>query len=684
MVLSRLNDTVSYPELKKVDREDRKTEAITYQTELQDVDVMIALGKPKHTFADQDIVYFPIYLVCADGTAVQVGVYETKTRVDNQDYTRFFGQDGSVDIAAIGLPLMYSFATKKYLLDRRLVPEVPLRKPVQVDKEEVVGEKEEEPYYEYYSSLPQERRDVFSLTKVALPPLLKEETKKKARDIRNKYKESKEDNWIRKHMQNKYYEILDNEGGGDCLFAVIRDAFGSIGQHTTVAKLRAKLAADITDEDFSHFFTIYENLKQADASERTHIKNLEQEYAAIKEQFLISQDREEKKRLGKRGEEIRKEHERYKEERKASVAIFSKFKFMKNLDDIVKFKEHVKKCDFWANPWALQTLEKLLNIKLIVLSLESFTQKDLCNVLQCGAIPKEVQTKGKFQPEFYILVELKGDEYRLVSYKGKKIFKFTEIPYDLKKRMAEKCMETNGGLFELIPDLQQFQKTLQSPSSESDSESTKGLSIQPSAYEDMLDSKIRGLYDDDVVLQFYSKSKDRPVPGQGDGEKIPDDRLLEFRSLAAIPQWRKKLSNFWVQPFSLDNHQWSSVEHYYQASKFKDTSPQFYLSFSLDANNELSKDPLMAKGAGGKTGKHKGEQIRPTQVVEDSDFFGKKSKKAMYDALYAKFSQHPDLKSLLLATNKAKLTNFMRGGEPVVSDDMMLVREKLYKQNQLA
>jgi hypothetical protein len=419
----------------------------------------------------------------------------------------------------------------------------------------------------------------------------------------------------------------------------------------------------------------YDDAVRSLVIDTTKIKELALEYGDIKEKFKQALDRNEQKLLSANSKKVKEEHDRLVNEKKVTSKMLEEFRFMKNVDTLESFKKIIKTCAFWAETWAISTLERVLNIKVIIMSSESYKSEDLDNILQCGQLNDVIlQNKGVFMPEFYIILDYTGNHYKVIGYKKKMIFKFSEIPYDIKKMIADKCMERNAGPFALIPDFQRLKDEI-----EGRNKNPEITGIEPN-YEDLSEAKLRGLYDDDIVFLFYSKSKDKPLPGKGSGEKIASDRLKEFTELATIPEWRKKLSNFWVQPFALDNHQWSSVEHYYQGSKFKKDNPNFYLSFSLDSGTDLSKEAEMAKGAGGKTGKFKGTLIRPKEVQIDPDFFGKRHKQEMYDAQYAKFTQNEDLKHLLLATKNAKLTHHSRGSPPIVFEELMLIRDKIKRK----
>ena len=184
-----------------------------------------------------------------------------------------------------------------------------------------------------------------------------------------------------------------------------------------------------------------------------------------------------------------------------------------------------------------------------------------------------------------------------------------------------------------------------------------------------------GLYTPETTFLFYSKSSDA-VPGKGSGEKMKQGDQDKYNALSKIKDWRKKLSNFWISPFDLEGKRWQSVEHYYQGSKFKGT-PEFYNQFSLDSNSEISKDPTLAKAAGGKTGKFKGKLIRSTAIKMDNDYFPDRSKIEMYKAQHAKFTQNDDLMHLLKLTRDSKLVHHTRGSPPVVFDNLMYIRSKL-------
>jgi len=641
MVLSKINNDVSYQELKSVDYNDLEKETSLYQLEIKGVDLIIAVGNAKHTFKDKGIIFYPVYLVKPNNKVIQIGLYELSTN----DNLKYLDESNNLDVENLGDPLVYSFVTADMLTKLRKMPD---------QEEEEEEEEEEEKEIMNQVELPLNRADLFVLTRgVPVPKLLKEENKLSAKSIREQYKESKDDNWLIKFMQNKNYSIVNNEGGGDCLFATIRDAFSSIAQQTSVNKLRNKLADEATEDIFSRYKEQYDMFNEMLVNQTNEIKQLEAEFVKYKQQFNNTIDRNELNQLVYIADEIKKKRDSLTIEKKMTSKLLGEYKFMKGIDSLDKFKSIIKTCNFWAETWAISTLERILNVKLIILSSESYKNGDTKNVLQCGQLNDSKNTVI-FQPEFYIILDYTGDHYKTICYKNKMIFKFEEVPYDVKKMIVDKCMERNSGLFAMIPEFKNF----------------KVSNNKMDVIED--DFETRSSYEDDVVFVFYSKSNDVPLPGKGSGEQIPSVRLSEFTELSRIPKWRKKLANSWVQPFTLDGHKWSSVEHYYQASKFKNTDPDFYASFSLDSGSELSKDPEMATAAGGKSGKFKGELIRPSNVVLDIN-----KNKAISDAQFAKFSQNDDLRKLLLATNNAKLTQYRRAQPAEVFDDLMEIREKM-------
>ena len=139
----------------------------------------------------------------------------------------------------------------------------------------------------------------------------------------------------------------------------------------------------------------------------------------------------------------------------------------------------------------------------------------------------------------------------------------------------------------------------------------------------------------------------------------------------------RKLDNTYDSTLELDGHKWKTVEHYYQANKFKNTNKEFYLLFSLDSDSKISKDVELAKAAGSKTGKLKSELLRSKDIKIDPEFYGGIDETVLENGLYAKFSQNDDLKDMLLKTLNAKLLHYKRGDEPELSNSLMIVRNRI-------
>ena len=686
MVLSKIKDDVVYPELKKVLNDDLKLEANLYQIEIEDLDIIIAIGNAKRTYESNNIIYFPIYLVKYNNKVIQIGVYEILA----EKYLDYLDENNVLDVNKLNDPLIYKFVSTNMLMKLRLKPDISTiedkistkneeepvsdEQQIESDSDEEQTEEEEkmedEKEAEETIVIPDERKDIFVLTSdVQLPPSLPEETKEEAKDIREKYKEDPSDNWVSKFMKNKYYTIHDNEGGGDCFFATIRDSYASIAQQTSVSKLRTKISNEADQNLFNGYKEHYDNIINSIANDNKQIKELESKYLDIKEKLKNILDRNEKIQAINEANKIKDQHDAIIKEKKISKQLLAEFHFMKGVDTLEKLKIKMKLCDFWAETWTISTLERLLNLKIIILSVESYKDGDLKNVIQCGQLNDSIlENRGIFKPEFYIMVEYTGNHFKLIGYRKKKIFKFNEIPYDIKKMLVNKCMEKNSGLFSLIPDFKEFKSSL-----------NKNTEMPVTQIKEESGPQLTKLYDDTIVFMFYNKSADKPLPGKGNGETIPKDIIKSYSSLAIIPQWRKKLSNMWVQPFTLDNHKWASVEHYYQASKFKNTNNDFYITFTMESDTELSKNPEMAKAAGSKSGKLKKDLIRPKNVSMDKDYDETRKNKELYDALLSKFAQNEDLKQLLINTQNAKLMQYKDSKEPEVSDNLMLIRDKLQK-----
>ena len=662
MVLSKLNKKINYVELKKINNEDLNRETDVYEIKIKSVLVDITIGRQDNSFIEDGIIFFPIYLIKYNMKSLQIGVFEMAASeiIKNTE-----------DIESFEKPLLYSFVTKDFLEKLRLDPNklsdvkasFESEKADSLEKKSEKSEKPEKESRESKESKSKEskesdkseieaesisihdiRKPYFSTVSKNILSPLKEESRETSKEIRGQFEKSDAD-WVQLFFKNNNYSLKDNDGGGDCFFYAIRDAFLGIGQETSVAQLREILVSNATEEKFHYYKELYTEYSQNATELKEKAKRLKINYEEVQEKMRDEIDKTNKVALLKQGKQIKEERNATVEEYNALQTLIRDVKFIHNVPDFKHFKSKLRTYHYFADSWSIGIIEKALNIKCIILSSDYYEAGDMESVVNCAVtdvsqlIDTETDIENFYEPDYYVILDHTGTHYKLILYKDRRIFTFREIPYDLKQIILNKCMERNT-IFNYIPDFIQMK-------------SAKGKT-NPDKIQQLCDARLYDLFTDNIEFVYYSKSRDG-IPGKSNGETIPDDEIKNFLSLNKIPNWRKKLSNDWIEPFTYDNHKWASVSHLYEASKYK-SDPRKYIQYSLDSGSELSKNINLKK-----------------EGKIDKDF---NKNKVLQEALLAKWS-HPELKELLLATKKAKLSEFKRGEEPEPSCILMNVREKL-------
>jgi len=698
-----------YEENRHLEEEDMGFESPVYQITLYDKFFLVAIGKERQLIQKKNTYYFPIYLLNKTNVQTQIGAFQFESSKDTTEERMkpFLDSSGDLDLNRLGDPVFYSFSNYDYFHDITLdvTPMVikeleseyiknKSEKSADLKEESDEGELEEPNPFELTSqdvklsatSIKTSKllKDgIFTIDKTSIRiQMLPEESESMAQKIKKEFVQTERSLWIEKFMKNNKYSIVETNNNGDCLIDSIRIAYEQIGHKTTIAKLRALVAKEATSDKFRSYKDLYDNTVTEIEETAKELRRLEKENKNLKERLtgILKEDKSTREGIIKQATSIKYEHKALLEKQKLNKSFLSEFKHMEKIDTLEKFQEYIQTPSYWADDWAINVLEQNLNLKLIIFSNQAFDQDDLKNVLQCQVT--SLEENEQFQPDYYVMVSYTGLHYELITYDSKFIFNYREIPYDVKVMIVIKCMERNSGLFSKIPEFKEFKDKLgiqQEDERESDEEAEEEGAITAGG------GKINGL-DKEVVFTFYDQANKLLKPGKGTNEKIPLYKIHDYSSLAVIPDWRKKLDDEYVSTFHLENKKWKTVEHYYQAAKFKKHNPHFYNQFSLDdMKSDIAKDIGLAKAAGSQYGIYKkGKKdiiVRPNTIRIDPDFYGSRKTEERERALYAKFSQNEELKHLLISTKNAILQHFIPKQKAEKDYLLMKVRDKLQREN---
>ena len=555
---------------------------------------------------------------------------------------------------------------------------------------------------------------------------------------KRRYKRNKDEPWIQAYYENNYFNVVRNPGGGDCFFYAICQAVRTIDPDTdiSVIKLRRMLSSVVTQNEYSVYREIYDQIMK-------EISDLNGKYQAnmaqndeLKDRLANASSILEKRQIKALSTILLADCEDIKMQVREARENLDLVRFMKGVKSLSDMRNVILTNNYWADEWAISALEFLLNFKFIILSQRDYVGNKMkpfteINIINCGIQSKKSQKDAivrardkmhaqgdagstgegdsgeageaveikqsakeenyEFNPDYYIMFSHTGIHYELITYRNVAMFTFAEIPYCVKLQITTRCLQGRSfnGNYSHIPQFVLFMTDLGIESAFSVKE------IDASIADQTLSSNPH--FTDAVQLSHYENAADQ-LPGKAQGDALSMKDAMGFFQLSSggnkgDKNWRRKISNEWCEPFTLDGHRWLSVEHYYQANKFLKRSPEFYLLFTMDAHkkskyydetsilSQIAHDVGLATVAGKKVPKTKIDgkivTLRPEEVAIDSDFFNGRHSRVLEDGTMAKFSQNDNLAKILLMTNNAKLINYRHMKEPTVSIHLMRVRSKI-------
>jgi predicted NAD-dependent protein-ADP-ribosyltransferase YbiA (DUF1768 family) len=682
MITSNIDSKVEYAITNNIDKSDLNHEAFVYNAKIYNKHIKFVLGTPRFDFLSNNIMYFNIYLANNGSVISKIGIYETT----NTDYASLLDANGDVDLNKMSEPIIFSFAKPLIMNNYELIDKFETMSNASdfnstddgsnvSDVESISGDDDDEDDDDEddddASKKPQKLVSAsYDLMEV------NSQTKEESDYEINKYEEDPSHKWINKYLRSNKYEILDNEGGGDCFFAVLRDALRSVKIETSVKSIREKLASEVDEEilaTYKEFFGLfYNNMK----SIQTQLKEHKKKHYTLKKMILATPDGPDKIKMISDAKSNFDNMSSLSDQNKELEELTREFEFMKDVETIEDLKKVIMEVGgkYWADNWAVVTLERLYKVKFIVLSQDHFLNGEKELVLQCSEADKKLQAQGIFEPSYYIMTDyIKGVHYKLITY-DKNIKRgaltFNELPYRIKELVLEKCMERGAGLYVLIPDFKTFANT--------NGVQTSTIS-KTSGYDSLVNTKTPKSqdYSDSIIIQIYSKSKHEKV-GEGSGESIKPElktskNVLELNNKKKYPDWRRKIDNDYLVPnLVIDGNNWASVKHYMLGSRFKelvDLYSKFMKNGDVGTNSEdalkLYNSNIVKKSV--------------KNVILNDEEFKKIESGLLEKALYSKFTQNDELREILLLTGDALINVFKqtKGTSPAL--ELMKVRKLIGK-----
>lgn len=461
MVKSKINDKINYIETIKLKKNDIQRKTAMYKIQFFDKKAIIALGEINDEFNDKRVLYMPIYLIIDEDKMKQIGVYE----FHSDNYSNLMDNDGDVDIIQLN-PIFYNFVDKAFLTHnptkKELFDDVIVDYDLEEKEKDEDGKETEERDFDYVVFKKMNDDDIHHD--------YVESRKKEKINIASWKGKGK---WINHFFKNNHYDVVDVPSDGNCFFTVVEKAYKSLFINMPVKTLRKMLVDDVKESDFKNKkkeYVMYLNALKKSKQELELKEKLKKELIVLRENHrqMVQHVKEfpgnvkENTEILKKIKNTKKTYTSKKAEYekvinaesdiKGTKELLEEYRYMEDVETFDDFKEVLMTRKYWADSWSIEKLQLLLNVKFIILDSFEYGRENYNNVLQCGDFVNEkIEKKGVFNPMYYILLDHTSNHYKMIVYKGNRMFRFHELPYGLRNLILDKCMIRGKTIYRYIP-----------------------------------------------------------------------------------------------------------------------------------------------------------------------------------------------------------------------------------------
>ena len=144
---------------------------------------------------------------------------------------------------------------------------------------------------------------------------------------------------------------------------------------TSVDKLRKVLQNEVKEEYFENYRNMYLSADSEYKSVQMRLKENEKMLTKLKKDMEVA-PYDVGKELYNEIRELEKERKLLKKERLNATNLKKEFDYMEGINNYEEFRDLLLSNRFWGDAWAISTLEKKLNVKMIILSEESYLNDD--------------------------------------------------------------------------------------------------------------------------------------------------------------------------------------------------------------------------------------------------------------------------------------------------------------------